>query len=424
MRNREATSESLYRGADLANAAARSTVRSPALSRIRGAVNALRVLGDAAREKISASGARRFEVVIARDAAATTSLTAAYAGTGANRQWCLATAFERPEVTEVRPCDSRDEVRRLVAELGRRVNITYTDGADAGGFATGDPSFLSLPAWIKQKLPIQADWTRQLSSLRRGTRQEVARMLRKYGYGCRLTTNARDAEHFYRQLYEPYVRRRFGAGVIVVEPARFLAECRRGVILQLLRGNTVVAAALLRRVAHSMAIVWSAPDPRTDPAELRGATDTMDYFSLLYAHLSRCKWLDFGPSRPDLHDGALRYKSKWGTRVTPGLIPQSPLGIRCSGSDNAEFAFLMRHAFIGRAGNGLAAHLFIDGGMQADALRALLDGVCRPGIAEYRLVALPAASNALRAVVAGYGHAVTLRDAASLRDAMPSARQA
>jgi hypothetical protein len=187
------------------------------------------------------------------------------------------------------------------------------------------------------------------------------------------------------------------------------------VLLQVSRADGVLGAALLRPVGRTMAVVWSALDSARGPDGLRGVTDALDYFSLLYAHLRGCRWLDLGPSRPDLYDGTLRYKAKWGSEIYPGLMPQPKIYLRCNRSGSG---FLQRHAFLLRVTGGFRAVLVVNGDGDADTLGPKLRSIMNRGVQDYRVVSLAQPGDRLERALRALGPDVTLADASACRGLM------
>jgi hypothetical protein len=416
--------ETLYNGHDIANAAAASRVHRSLADSLAGATNGLAILGGLVARRLSAGEPAAFELVTATGKVAGNEaiLTAVYAGTGINRAWCLSSVFDEYEATVVASSASRREINRRLAEKAGDAGFIFADGIGGEAMADAGLNALALPAWVKQRLRVQPDWQLQLKSMRRGTRQETARVLRKRGYVSRLTTDRSDFESFYVDLYKPYATRRFGEGVLLVDRPGFMSECRRGILLQLDHRQSVVGASLLRRTGNSLAIVWSALEPRADADVLRGATDALDYFSLLYAQLKGCRWLDFGPSRPDLDDGALRYKRKWGTEVTAGLVPQASIYLALSGRSCAEQYAIQGKALILKGVKGLYVAAFVAANADPDALRSKVAGLIVPGIDAYRLVSLGPLSDNARAAMEEVDSRVVVIEATSVQEAIAAAR--
>lgn len=313
-------------------------------------------------------------------------LNVLYLGTGTNRHWCLEIIANTDVPTTDLRFATEDALRKAAEPSLADANVIFLDGLPGGFLDEKGLTFLTMPAWLKQRLQIDGSWASQIRSMRRGTRREVARTLRSGNFHGQITSSASDVDTFYSKLYEPYVRHRHGTSAVVVEPARFARECRRGVILQALYKGDVVGASLLRRTGNSLAIVWTGIRPDAQDAGIRGISDVLDYFSLLYGHLNRCRWLDFGPSRPDAFDGTLRYKKKWQGEVTKGLVPQAPIRLACSGRDEGEIDFLAEHAFIARCGGQLAVTGVAPQPSDTVQLRSLANRLSTPGISRYALV--------------------------------------
>jgi hypothetical protein len=411
----------LYVGADLHHAAERSRLSHSFRDRVSGMRNAAAILSDVALKRMRRRDSPRLELVVARgrEPDSGETVTAAYAGPGDNCGWCLSSVFSNYTEMERVPLREAGHLQQL-AGVRSRIDVLFAEGLP-GVYETSGLFFLHMPAWIKQRVRVLENWPEQIDALRRETRQEVGRFLRKYEFGCSLTRKDEDFMGFYDRLYRPYIAQRFGPAAHVVERSLFLEECRRGVLLRVTRGGAVPGAALLRPVGRTMAVVWSALDPGREAADLRGVTDTLDYFSLLYAHLRRCRWLDLGPSRPDLYDGILRYKAKWGAEIFGGLVPQSTILLACAGKGEAQRNFLKRHAFLTRQSTGLRALVFVDGDVNAAAFGAKLSALMHPGVDDYRVVALSPPGDGLRTVIANLEADVTLADTGQHADLMRAA---
>lgn len=398
----------LYAGPDLYHAAEKSSVRASLHDRLAGTRNAFAIAADVVTARLRRDREASYRVLVARGTTDDpgTTITTAYAGTGNNQKWFFSTIYKRYEITESRTVELTDEPGQYLGGA----DIVVTEGIPENALPPVDAAVLRMPAWVKQRLRIEGNWQRQVSSLRRTTRQEIARILRKYGYGCRLSVNAGDCANFYDRLYRPFVERRFGLTAHIVERDSFLAECRRGVLLQLLKDEEVVGAALLRPLGRTLTVVWSAHDPDMELSRLRGASDAMDYFSLLYAHLKGFRWLEFGPSRPDLYDGVLRYKSKWGCEVHSGLVPQQEMRLAIPRNSPAETEFLPRHAFIVKTRRGLRGLFFVDKDTNTRELQSRLSTAITKGIFDYRVLALSRPANEIQDLVRRFKVNIQLLD--------------
>lgn len=388
MSSNERAPGSLYAGDDLHQAAERTSIdRTVGQSRLHGLRNAAAIAFDLGARRLRRQSVPGLQLLVAigEDAESGREVSVAYAGHGENLDWCLSTALEQHQVIQHIAPGNDSQLRQSLARLDD-ADILFLEGISPHSVDHGKHSFVVMPAWIKQRIPLQKHWHAQVDGLRRTTRQEVRRFLRKYRYESHLSTEPVHFAHFYDGLYIPYVTRRFGATAKIVGREFFLRECRRGVLLRLTREGTVLGAALLRRAGNTMAVVWSALDIGRD-ASLPGVTDTLDYFSLLYAQMTGCDWLDLGPSRPDLCDGILRYKAKWGARITPGLVPQPTIAWTCKDGHGSELHLLRRHAFLRRTRSGL--QVVIVPGSDTSALLASVTAGVQSGVRDFQIVAAP-----------------------------------
>lgn len=419
-------SDGLYNGPDLAKAATLSPAHLPALGLATGIGNALTILLDVLRHRLARRTDDRFEVVTASGrAGADSRLFAAYAGTGANRTWCLSSAFpdDGYDIGDVATFDSESAALERLGSLSDRTNFVFLDGIGRRDVGLPDFRFIAVPAWIKQRLRIAPEWQTQLAEMRRNTRQEVARVLRKHAYESRLVCTEAAFTDFHDRLYVPYMTQRFREGAVLVPRERFLNECRRGAVLQLSYQGSIIGAALLRRTADTLAIVWSAPDVHREFDGLKGISDALDYFSLLCAHRAGCRWLDFGPSRPDLRDGTLRYKRRWGTELTAGRVSQATIRWACAGRHPAEGAFLTRHAFISRRGSTLQATAFVDSSVTAEQIERLIQTLVTPGIDSCRIVAITPLSDDASATARDHVPRISLIETTSIAEALAAAAE-
>lgn len=415
--------ELLYPGTDLRNAANLSCVGTGIADKVSGVRNAAAISLDMLRERRGKDAPFRICIARGSDATGSSEITAVYAGTGSNLAWCLGTALSHYEIVESLVEPTAGKLLRRLKNYRDAGDIIFVDGLKSRLLAELEIPFAQLPAWVKQRVQVSADWRSQIDNLRRGTRQEIARVLRKHHYTCRLTDSPDDARQFYSSLYKPYVANRFGSDGIVVNESRFLRECRRGIVIQLSRGPDIAAAALLRRVGSSMAIVWSGVESEPAGERLSGAVDVLDYFSLLYAHLKGCRWLDFGPSRPDLNDGILRYKRKWGCHIGSGWVPQSTIYWACLKQNSAVDVFLKRHAFLLTGKRGLCALLFLDSRADIEVLRTDILRNITPGIVSYLVVMVPIPGRNLVSELEGLNPAISVLGAESLSGAFNVAMQ-
>lgn len=174
---------------------------------------------------------------------------------------------------------------------------------------------IRVPPWVRQQMPIAADWSSNLARLPASLRQELRRHLRRQRFRVGLSIGQDAIRSYFRDLHVPYLTDRFRDNAILVSEAAFVDQCRNMTRLDLIHEEAIVAASLLelcgsRLIIRASSMVQSA-------AATQGRADTLDYFALLIGQLLGCDCLDFGLSRPHLDNGSFRYKSKWCTQLSP-----------------------------------------------------------------------------------------------------------
>jgi len=239
----------------------------------------------------------------------------------------------------------------------RDVDIVVSDHPLANPWLRNQRS-MRVPTWVRQQLPIGANWVTTLSNLPSGLRKEIGRILRRHQYLVTISSGRSAIRDYYRELHKPYLTERFGRSTILSSEEAFVDQCRRMTRLDLIHGNTVIAASLLEVQESKLTIRSSSMHPTADG--FQGRTDALDYFALLIGQLLGCKILDFGLSRPHLEDGPLRYKAKWGTILTPAGGLKSDIRITPLKRTEATLAFLRRNYFLQKKGDRLFVRALYD----------------------------------------------------------------
>jgi len=183
---------------------------------------------------------------------------------------------------------------------------------------------LVIPAWIRQQVEFtQAPERRWLIS--RSIEREAARQQRQHHYQIDVTDDRAAFRSFFQQLYRPYIASRFGSEAIAVSESVFLKRCEGHWLARVHQAKECVAGMLLLKSRQQMRFGWfgaiSDPPPR-------GVSEVLDVFCLHHARDSGIHRVVLGHSRPNLNDGVLRYKAKFGAHIVPTLFPQTRLGIR------------------------------------------------------------------------------------------------
>ncbi len=215
------------------------------------------------------------------------------------------------------------------------------------------PPFRTYLCWVKQHIEIPATREALLGSLRRKTRMEAERLIRKHGFTASLTPAAPLCRMFYDEFYLPTVRSRFGEEGQIVDFNFFARRCRDARLLLVRQQTRIMGGLLLHAQGATLVDGWTGLRMRGDTPEIAGISDVLDYCSQEIAYREGFDWLDMGTSRAALSDGTLRYKQRWGGRLSTGRIPKGTLSLAVSRGGPAVDSWIDNSGLIGRHGGHL-----------------------------------------------------------------------
>ncbi len=265
------------------------------------------------------------------------------------------------------------QLKKILRETKSKNDISVVDIQYPFTMWFQDGGMLQIPRWVKQRVAIAPCWEKVLEGMRRKTRKEAQRLIRKYGFRTRISSGDEKAAFFYDKIYRPFILKRYGTTAFLVRRQDFLRECRSGQILELISGDEVIAASMIRQTNRQLAIVWTGIMLDIEGVEHPGASDALDYFSLHYAHQRGCEFLDFGPSRPRLNDGLLNYKKKWGASLYTGKVPQGLFVVIPQQFSVPVQAMLESAQFITLEKGCLVGNLFVPRGKGLENIEASVD---------------------------------------------------
>lgn len=175
------------------------------------------------------------------------------------------------------------------------------------------PHYLAVPQWISSWADVPEDlhaFARTHLSV-----QSDLRRIRIKNFESHLSRTREDFELFYAKFYQPYVSARHG-GMACVSPRWMLRHTfRQGQILWVTRAGERQAGMLVTCAgAQFFSHVLGVLDAREDLRQA-GALSALYVHSLQEARRRGCTEFNMGGSLPSLHDGVLRYKSKWAARL-------------------------------------------------------------------------------------------------------------
>lgn len=174
---------------------------------------------------------------------------------------------------------------------------------------------LQVPSWVPLWLPTSRSLDAIVVGDRSGrsARKNAIRRVERMGLAVRITRDAEAFTRFREDVYEPYVRRRFGELSIPLPPHAFRQLRRHGALVLLERGGATCAGAVVDEHGRELRVrAFAAADPTGRPVALLEAC----YWHTIRLAVARgFRRLELGTARPVLSDGVLRHKRKWGGRL-------------------------------------------------------------------------------------------------------------
>jgi hypothetical protein len=247
-------------------------------------------------------------------------------------------------------------IRSHLRILGQLADLIVMDIPWPYQFLLPRNQFIESPAWVCQRTAISLEWSEVERKFSKEARTEDFRKIRKYGLSYETTTDPKDIETFYDQMYCPYLTNRFG-DLASIEPRWKIRHfAQKGKLLQIKRDGHVIAAAVLYEWKKCMHFLWTGTREEPGTPLGRGAFSALYYYSMLHAFESSCDSIDFEGTRPFLNDGIFLFKRKWGSYVCDGWSLDTFL-FQPKNFGPAVISFFANNPLVIRGENGLAGKI-------------------------------------------------------------------
>ena len=212
-----------------------------------------------------------------------------------------------------------------------------------------------VPIWIGSELDLQRAVTRLHRS--KNARYDLRRM-RREETTCEVTHSRESFEHFYANMYLPYIKNRYGNRAFPMSHEDMVERLGSAeLFFAKVRGERVAGHILIYE--NDGVRAWSLGIKDGDSAYIKaGAIKALDYLTYLYLAERGHKVLHLGGSRPFLLDGVLRHKKGLGVRVSDHTKRYFSLHIK-AGSAGAQ-AFVVNNPFIYVSKGTYRGALFIE----------------------------------------------------------------
>jgi hypothetical protein len=220
----------------------------------------------------------------------------------------------------------------------------------------GKPGFY-IPCWVKGLVDISGDYFTIIKQ-HRNTETDILRVTRN-GLYCETTNDPVHFEDFYRNMYLPFISKRYGNRAFYDNYETLKSGFKRGdLILVKKRGGEAIAGSLImhgEKTARTYAM--GVKDGNHEYVKL-GALNALYYFSFVFLKERGYEKVDIGSSRAFLEDGALNYKKKWNPKIDRKY--EGGFFVSVSKATRAVKEFLINNPFMYADKTGINGAIFVD----------------------------------------------------------------
>ena len=225
-------------------------------------------------------------------------------------QWLVDRAFEDPPAREPLGHVPGWRLARTLRRMRGSADLVVARVARLSARPLGfDDDWLPVPEWIGMRLdePFDLDAIARRSH---SARDDIRRVRRDWR--AETTHAAVDFEAFYRDMYLPFLHRRYRGEGFLRSARRLRRAFRRGGLLCVRRrGERLAGLVYETRRGTFNGIALGVQDG--DEGWMRaGAVAALYVHMIDLARSLGCRSIDWHGSRPSLTDGVTRFKRKWG----------------------------------------------------------------------------------------------------------------
>ncbi|MCB1276181.1 hypothetical protein [Prosthecobacter sp.] len=169
--------------------------------------------------------------------------------------------------------------------------------------------WLTVPMWVGSSMGVPDDlWSFARSH---GDAMNDIRRVRTKGLEAELSRSDEDFDLFYDRFYVPHLERRLGEAANLNPRWILRLVLKQGMILWMKQRGDRISGDLITVSGKQMTAVVNGVLDGRDELLREGALSGLYVHRILQAQKLHCSEIRMGGSRPSLHDGVFRYKSKW-----------------------------------------------------------------------------------------------------------------
>jgi hypothetical protein len=219
--------------------------------------------------------------------------------------------------------------------------------------------YLRMPDSVKSLLHLNGSFEEVIKKFHESAARKC-RNVSSAGYTVEISHDITALEHFYHEMYVPYMKKRFKELAVIDSYYKVRRLFRTGFLLIVRKEDRYLSGVVCRIKQDTFIFELIGLEHGSFQRVREGALDALYYYSILEALKRGCRIIDFGNSNPFLNDGLVLYKRKWGTVLMPNLKQIRELGVKIHGIKDGGCRFIRNHYPIFFDKKGLAGLIFKD----------------------------------------------------------------
>jgi hypothetical protein len=243
------------------------------------------------------------------------------------------------------------------------------------GFLRGDGYFF-IPMWVQGEV----DLPRDKAALRRVNGD--LRRIRRHALQFEVTSDPQKFNNFYHNMYLPYVTATFGdcAGITPYRHEKHFF--RTGELLLIKNQEGSIAGQVIQYTENGPILRDVGIRDGNRAYVQQGAACALYHFGFKHLESQGRTGAWLGWSRPWLGDGVLRFKRKWGQRISDSYSCGSEFALRILSPSPATSAFLCNNPFLFKRDGLLYGAVFVpaDQPLTPVSIRRIAKDFFHPGM--------------------------------------------
>lgn len=211
-----------------------------------------------------------------------------------------------------------------------------------------------IPCWIGGHIDLAKTESLRLTS---GQVKADLRRIRKRSYDMVVERGRECLSTFYEEMYRPYVRNVYGARAVITPKSEVESNAEHAeLVLVCEQGQPVAGQIMLYDGSEVRGWLIGVKDG--DRRHVRaGAIAAIYHHTLRYLTNRGYERVHAGASRPFLNDGVLRYKAKWGMRISDHASKW--FALRLPPLSDGALSFLAHNPFVHEVAGKYYGALFV-----------------------------------------------------------------